>query len=294
MANIIIAVAVTYLYHCFSGYVSDNQTKTNETVLEVHQPVNNGAGVETLYRNSDLEKTIIKELMDLEGKTLPEDYESRLFSLSRGNIKTNALNDGELDKVNQIFDAIKGHMIELFKGRGTFDLERVQAADIEAVYIYSFSHKAATPECLTLNDICQPAKTQLITQSNNQDLILGDYKNMFSTEWILENSKGGAKYRELSPGDFLLDVDFAQKKILYENNSDFLTASRIIEKNETFPTMGFRALFVMSDPAKKEFFIQTTGRSYTHKIDAEQLSNMLKTIPGRQISMLTGLAKKLY
>lgn len=116
---------------------------------------------------------------------------------------------------------------------------------------------------------------------------------MFSAEWIPENSKGGAKYRELTPGDFLLGVDFAQKKILYENNSDFLTASRIIEKNEAFPTMGFRALFVMTDPAKKELFIQTTGRSYTHKIDAEQLSSMLKTIPGKQISMLTGLAKKL-
>lgn len=53
--NIIIAAAVAYLY-CNSGNTPDKQTKTTETGLEVHQPVNSGTGIETLYRASGIEK----------------------------------------------------------------------------------------------------------------------------------------------------------------------------------------------------------------------------------------------
>lgn len=156
--------------------------------------------------------------MDLDGMTFPEDYESRLFTLSRGSIDTNALSEDELDKVNQIFEAIKGHMIELFKGKDTFNLEEARADSIEAVYIHSFSHKAATLECLTSNDLCQPANTQPITfndkdtaQSNNEGSIFDNYKNMFLSEWILEQSKASLKgYRETDPALFF-GADFSQK-----------------------------------------------------------------------------------
>ncbi|WP_422134761.1 hypothetical protein [Endozoicomonas sp. ALD040] len=299
--NILIAAAIAYLY-CNSGNAPDKRTKKTETGLEVHRPVDRRTGVETLYRASGIEKKIIKELMDLDGMTFPEDYESRLFTLSRGSIDTNALSEDEQDKVNQIFNAIKSHMIEFFKGKDTFNLEEARGDGIEAVYIYSFSHKAATLECLTSNDLCQPANTQHITfkgkptaQSNNEDSIFDNYKNMFLSEWILEQSKASLKgYRETDPGYYLSGADFTQKKSLHEACLGFIEASRVVEKNKAFPTAGFRAVFIMTDPAKKDLYIQTAGRSYTHKFGAERLSNMLKTIPGKQISMLTGLAKKLH
>ncbi|WP_257279780.1 MULTISPECIES: hypothetical protein [unclassified Endozoicomonas] len=313
VTNIIIAVSVVYLYHCFFGLVPDNQPKKTETELEVdqftQQPlpqslpqlINRGAGIETLYRTSSLEKTIIKELEHSDGETFPEDYEYRLFTLSRGSININALSEDELDEINKIFSVIKDQMIELSIGDPNLNQELIKAADIEAVYVYSFSHKAATLKCLTSNDICQPADTQHSTlnaertaQSNDESSMLDDYKNMFSSEWILEQSEARlAGYRESTPALYLVGADFNEKKILQKQISDFISLTRLINKNEAFPTMGFRAVLVMTGSSKKNIYIQAAAKSYTLKFDAEQLSNMLKTMPGKQISNLTGLAKKL-
>ncbi|WP_422412132.1 MULTISPECIES: hypothetical protein [unclassified Endozoicomonas] len=312
---------LAYLFGFFSEDVPDTRTETTETGLEVQQsvergleapqsfetglelpqPVNRGTGIETQLRTSGLEKTIINELMELDGKTLPEDYESRLFSLSRGSINTDALSDDELEKFNQIFGAIKDHMIELFSDEYTVRQELIKAADIESVYVYSFSHKAATLECLTSNDICQPPNAQHLilnaestTQSNDEGSMFDDYKKMLSFEWILKHSKVGlAGYQDSNYALTLHGVDFAERKMLEETASDFVSLSRVIKKNEAFPTMGFRAVFIMTGTSKENVYTVSTGRSYTHKFDAEQLSIMLRTIPGKKISMRTGLAKML-
>lgn len=301
-------VGVAYFLGFFSEDVPDTQTETGlevhqsvETGLEVPQPVNRGTGIETQFRTSGLEKRIINELMELDGKTLPEDYESRLFTLSRGSINTDTLSDDELEKVNQIFGAIKDHMIELFRDKYTVRQELIKAADIESVYVYYFSHKAATLKCLTSNDICQPPNAQHLmfnaertTQSNDESSISDDYKKMLSFEWILEHSKVSlAGYHESDNGLALLGVDFSQRKMLEKTASDFVSLSRVINKNEAFPTMGFRAVFVMTGTSKENVYIVSTGRSLTLKFDAERLSIMLRTIPGKKISMRTGLAKKL-
>ncbi|WOG29434.1 hypothetical protein [Endozoicomonas sp. 8E] len=311
-------VGAAYLLGFFSEDVPDTQTETGlevqqsvetgleahqsvETGLEVPQPVNRGTGIETQFRTSGLEKRIINELVELDGKTLPEDYESRLFTLSRGSINTDALSDDELEKVNQIFGAIKDHMFELFSNKYTVRQELIKAADIESVYVYSFSHKAATLECLTSNEICQPPNAQHLmvnaertTQSNDEGSIFDDFKKMLSFEWILEHSKVGlAGYQESDNALALLGIDFSQRKMLEKRASDFVSLSRVINKNEAFPTMGFRAVFVMTGTSKENVHIVSTGRSYTHKFDAERLSIMLRTIPGKKISMRTGLAKEL-
>lgn len=294
-------VGAAYLLGFFSKDVPDTQTKTTETGLENHQPVNPGVGIQKMYRTSRLDKTIIKELMNLDGQTFPENYESRLFTFSRGSINPQALSDVELDEINQTFAAIKCHMMELFRNKYSIDMAIVEASDVEAVYIYSFSHKATTLECLTSNDICQPANSQPIntkhtTESNDKGSVLGDYEKMFTSGWILKNSEPRMK-DSVNDEDYENDIfsaDFTRKKSLLERISGFLTLSRIVEADEKFPTMGFRAVFLMTDPNKENIHIVTTGRSYTLvELDADQLTKLYKTLPGKQISSFTGLAENL-
>ncbi|WP_252179036.1 hypothetical protein [Endozoicomonas sp. 4G] len=323
ITEFITALGVLYLLDYYSEDIPGTQTETGvevyqsvnsetgieksgaqtETGVEVYQSVNSETGIEKPSRISGLEKMIINELMGLDGETLPEDYESRLFSLNRRSLKAGALSlsDGELDKVDQIFDSIKDHMNELFEGPFRADPEGVQAAKIEAVYVYAFSHKATTLECLTSNDICQPTNTRHITydtksiaSSNNKDTVLDNYKSMFSFDRILKQSKVSFfGYQQPTSGN-RHELDLTQKELLRQWVTDITSLSRVVRKGEEFPAMGYRAVFLMSDSNNKDIFIETIGKSYTHEYNAEELSNMLKTIPGKQISKLTGFGKKLH
>lgn len=288
-------VGAAYLLGFFSEDVPDTQTKTTETGLEAHQPLNPEVGIGKIYRTQGLEKTIIKELMYSDGQTFPEDYETRLFSFSRESINPDALSDAELDKINQTFDAIKRYTMELFRSPSELDIARTQATDIEAVYIYSFSHKATTLQCLTSNDICQPANAQLITKSNSEYSVLDDYKEMFTYDWILKSSKlrMTENFHDKNLREVLSREHFTNKKLLLEGISGYLKMSRAAVEGEALPTMGYRAVFVIAHPDKDDIYIHTALRSYTLTLDTDQLTNLFKTIPGKQISSYTGLAKKL-
>lgn len=99
---------------------------------------------------------------------------------------------------------------------------------------------------------------------------------------------GLAGYQESDNALALLGIDFSQRKMLEKRASDFVSLSRVINKNEAFPTMGFRAVFVMTGTSKENVHIVSTGRSYTHKFDAERLSIMLRTIPGKKYRCAQG------
>lgn len=89
-------------------------------------------------------------------------------------------------------------MFELFSNKYTVRQELIKAADIESVYVYSFSHKAATLECLTSNEICQPPNAQHLmvnaertTQSNDEGSIFDDFKKCFHSNGFLNIPKWG-------------------------------------------------------------------------------------------------------
>ncbi|WOG29433.1 hypothetical protein [Endozoicomonas sp. 8E] len=295
------ALAVFFTLNYYSEDIPDIQTETEE---QVYQPVNNGTGIQSIFRNSNLEKTIIKGLKNLGGVTLPEDYETRLFTLSKGDQDTASLSDAELGELNEVFSTIKNHVIGLYRHSDEVDLELIKSADIEAVYIYSISHSATTLECLTWNDICQPDSTKYIehrlkdiTQLSNKYSVLDNYKNMFAFDLIMKKTIDEGflyNYYSSSVMNLLDGVDFTKKWLIQERISDLVSLASITDEDTGLPALGYRALFVMTDPDKKNLYILSTGRRYTGDYNAEQLSNLLKTIPGKQITKLTGIGKRLH
>lgn len=294
------ALAVFFILNYYSDDIPDIQTETEE---QVYQPVNNGTGIQSIYRNSNLAKTIIKRLKNLDGITMPEDYETRLFTLSKGDLDTDSLSDAELGELNEVFSTIKKHVVEIYRHSDEVDLEQIKSADIEAVYIYSISHSATTLECLTLNDICQPGITKYIehrskdiTQLSNEYSILDNYKNMFAFDLIMKKTiDEGFVYNYYSDSvmNLLDQVDVTKKQLIQQRTSDLISLTSIFDKDKKFPALGYRAFFVMTDPDKKNLYLLSTGKRYTGEHNAEQLSNLLKTIPGKQISKLTGIGKRL-
>ncbi|WP_448217877.1 hypothetical protein [Endozoicomonas sp. 2B-B] len=300
-AQILAGLAVYFALDYFSEDIPDIQTETEE---QVYQPVNNGTGIQSLYRNSNLEKTIIKGLKNLGGRTLPEDYETRLFTLSKGDLDTASLSDAELGELNEVFSTIKNHVIGLYRHSDEIDLELIKSADIEAVYIYSISHSATTLECLTWNDICQPDSAKYtehrfkdITQLGYKNSVLANYKNMFAFDLIMKKTIDERliyNYYSTSYMNLIDGVNFSKKQLIQERISGLISLASIIDEEPEFPALGYRALFVMTDPDKKDLYILSSGRRYTGRHNAEQLSELLKTIPGKQISKFTGIGKRLH
>lgn len=83
------------------------------------------------------------------------------------------------------------------------------------------------------------------------------------------------------------------KEDLYETIMGFLELSKVIEEGEELPTMGYRAVFVVSGADKGKYYIHTSSSRLTLKFDTEKLTEMLKTMTGKEISRRTGLARKL-
>ncbi|WP_252179037.1 hypothetical protein [Endozoicomonas sp. 4G] len=293
LLKIVACIGVGYLLGSFLDGNQDSQSITKEEWVVKVQSENKG------YQYADIEDRIIKNLPYLNGKILPKDYESRFFTLSRGSINTYAFSNDELNEVNQIFDSIKNYVFARLTHGAGMGLEKDANVDLEAVYIYFFSHKATTLNCLTSDDICPPidrqhisTSTKHISENDHEWSMRRGFKDIFSFDHILDNSKS-IKYKKLSGGEPAVVQWGRTKEDLYETIMGFLELSKVIEEGEELPTMGYRAVFVVSGADKGKYYIHTSSSRLTLKFDTEKLTEMLKTMTGKEISRRTGLARKL-